>query len=144
LVLQVIERYPSVPMLRLALEAAKNPALQEEATTVAMAVARKIGGQVEVKKLLEQMQQEPVKVEIIKATYGAGNRQKDVTAILRKYVVDFPLILMPRESYNSALGGDPAPGVVKKLKVQYRMDGKVGAAAFPENTAILKLPVPKR
>ena len=36
---------------------------------------------------------------------------------------DFPLIVLPSDSYNSAFGGDPVPSVVKKLKVQYRLSG---------------------
>ncbi|MBN1854980.1 MAG: HEAT repeat domain-containing protein [Pirellulales bacterium] len=137
LVLQVMERYPSVPMLRLAVESAKNPALRDKATGVAMTVASKIGGGADVQKLFEQVQREPVKVEILKATYGAGDTLKDVTSILQKHARDFPLIVLPSSSYNEAFGGDPIPNVVKQLKVQYRMDGKSGEVVFPENAPIL-------
>nr|MBC8874476.1 PBS lyase [Planctomycetota bacterium] len=85
---------------------------------------------------------DPVKVEIIKAEYGAGTTWKDVTAILGRHVRDFPLIALPSSSYNSSLGGDPVPGIVKQLKVQYKMNGKAGEAAFPENATIM-LPMPK-
>jgi len=81
-------------------------------------------------------------VEIIKAEYGAGASRKDVTEILRKCVGGLPLISLPSSKYNDAFGGDPASGVVKQLKVQYRIDGKAGEATFPEDAAIL-LPVPK-
>ena len=50
---------------------------------------------------------------------------------------------MPPESYNMALGRDPAPGVVKKLTVQYRPADEDGEAAFAENTEVLMLLVPK-
>lgn len=142
LVLQVIERYPSVGMLRLAIEAAKTPSLKDNANAVAISVAQKIGGKADVKELMAQIDRKPVKIEIVKATYGAGNKQKDVTAVLKKCARDFPLIMLPAKSYNAAFGGDPVPGVVKKLKVQYRMDGKAGEVEFAENATIL-LPVPK-
>ncbi len=142
LVLEVIARYPSVEMLRLAVEAGKTPGLKDAAAAAALAVAQKIGGSANVQALLEQLGQEPVKIEILKAQYGAGSKQKDVTEILRRYVKGFPLIVLPSKSYNSAFGGDPAPGIVKQLKVQYRIDGKAGEAVFTENATIL-LPVPK-
>jgi HEAT repeat protein len=142
LVLEVLGRYPSIDALRLAVETAKIPSLKNEAAAAALAIAQKIGGSTDVQKLLSQVGQEPVKVEIVKAEYGAGNKSVDVTAILRKHARDLPLIVLPSSSYNTAFGGDPAGGVVKQLKVQYRMDGKAGEAVFQENDTIL-LPVPK-
>jgi hypothetical protein len=124
-------------MLRLAVEAAKDPALKDDATRVSLAIAQKIGGSVRVQDLLAQIGHDPVKVEIVKAEYGAGSTFKDVTQILRKHVRDFPLIVLPSSSYNSSLGGDPLPGVVKQLKVQYRIDGKPGEATFTENATIM-------
>jgi len=142
LVLEILERYPSIDSLKLAVETAKLPALKNEAAATAMAIAQKIGGSADVQQLLAQVGQTAVKIEIVKAEYGAGDKRVDVTAILRKHVRDFPLIVLPSSSYNSAFGGDPAGGVVKQLKVQYRMDGKAGEAAFEENATIL-LPAPK-
>ena len=110
LVLDVLQRYPSLDMLKLAVETAKIPALKNEAAAASLAIAEKIGGSADVQKLLTQMGQEPVKVEIIKAEYGAGDKRVDVTAILRKHVRDFPLIVLPSSNYNSAFGGDPAAG----------------------------------
>ena len=83
-----------------------------------------------------------MKIEIIKAEYGTGTKWKDVSAILCRHVRDFPLIALPSSSYDSAFGGDPVPGVVKQLKVQYRMNGKEGEASFQENATIM-LPMPK-
>ncbi len=138
-----LEKYASPDMLRLALEAKKDPALKDDATRVSMAIVGKIAGNsAEARKLLLQMGQSPVKVEIIKAQYGAGAKQKDVTEILRKHVGGLPLITLPSPQYNSAFGGDPAPGVVKQLKIQYRIDGKAGETSFPENATIM-LPAPK-
>lgn len=141
LVLEVLERYPSIDTLRLAVETAKVPALKTDATAAAMAIAQKIGGSADVQQLLTQVGQAPVKIEIVKAEYGAGDKRVDVTAILRKHVRAFPLIVLPSSGYNAAFGGDPAGGVVKQLKVQYRMDGKAGEATFEENATIM-LPMP--
>ena len=61
--------------------------------------------------------------------------------MLRKHAADLPLIALPSATYN-AIFGDPFPGSVKQLKIQYRINGKVADATFPENALIL-LPVPK-
>jgi len=137
-----LDRYASPDMLRLALEAAKNPALKDDAGRIAMVIAQRLGGNsAEARKLLLQMGQNPVKVEIIKAEYGAGARQKDVTETLRRHVRDLPLISLPSPKYNTAFGGDPVPGTVKQLKIQYRINGKSGQASFPED-AVIMLPMP--
>jgi hypothetical protein len=52
------------------------------------------------------------------------------------------LITLPATSYNNSFGRDPSPGRVKKLKIQYRINGKPGTASFDENALIL-LPLPK-
>jgi len=142
LVLEVLERYPSIDTLRLAVEAAKVPSLKNDAARVSLVIAEKIGGSVDVQKLLAQFGHEPVKVEIIKAEYGAGTKFKDVTESLRQHVRDLPLIILPSSSYNASLGGDPAPGIVKQLKVRYRINGKSGEASFTEN-ATITLPIPE-
>jgi HEAT repeat protein len=143
LVLEVIGRYPSAAMLSLALEATKVPELKNEAVAVALIIADKTGSRsAELQKMLGEMGHGTVKIEIVKAEYGAGNSVKDVTTILRKHVHDFPVIVLPSPSYNATFGGDPAPGVVKQLKVQYRMAGKPGEVSLPENASIV-LPMPK-
>ncbi|MDH3717147.1 MAG: DUF3395 domain-containing protein, partial [Planctomycetota bacterium] len=55
-----------------------------------------------------------------------------------------PLSSPPLSSpkYNEAFGGDPAPGVVKELKIQYRIDDHASEVTFAENAPIL-LPMPK-
>jgi hypothetical protein len=62
--------------------------------------------------------------------------------MLRKRAGDLPLITLAAGSYNASFGGDPASGVVKKLRVQYRINGKSGEASFAENALII-LPMPK-
>jgi hypothetical protein len=143
LVLEVIGRYPSADMLALALETAKIPELKNEAVAVALLIAQKTGGKsVALQKMLTEMGHGLVKIEIVKAEYGAGSNVKDVTTILRKHVHDFPVIVLPSPSYNATFGGDPAPGSVKQLRVQYRMAGKPGDVTFTENASI-QLPKPK-
>jgi len=143
LVLEVLERYPSKDALDLAVEAAKVPTLKNDAARACLVIAEKIGGpSAEVQKVLAQVGHEPVKVEIIKAEYGEGTKFKDVTEVLRQHVRDFPLIILRSPSYNASFGGDPSPGIVKQLKVRYRINGREGEASFNENATIL-LPVPK-
>ena len=143
LVIEVMARYPSLDMFKLALDAAKVPSLKEDATAASLAIAQKIGGDsADVKTLLAQIGQGPVKVEIVKAEYGEGAKFKDVTEVLRKHVRDFPLIVLPSASYNASFGGDPVPGTAKQLKIQYRINGKDGQASFAENATIM-LPMPE-
>jgi HEAT repeat protein len=143
LVLEVLDRYPSVEMLRLAVEAVKVPSLKDEATAISLAIAQQIRAEpAEIRKLLANVSYAPTKVDIIKAEYGVGDKWKDVTEILRRYVGDFPVIVLPGASYNAGFGGDPVPGVRKELKIQYRINGKPGEISLPENATIV-LPVPK-
>ena len=129
--------------LRLTVDAAKTPSLKTDAAGAALIIAQKLGGaSADVQKLLIQIGQEPVKIEILKAEYGAGKTFRDVTATVRQQVRDFPLIVLPQPSYNASFGGDPVGGVVKELKIQYRLNGKAGEASFAENATIL-LPLPK-
>jgi HEAT repeat protein len=143
LVLEVMSRYPSAGMLPLALQATRIPQLKNEALAVAMLVAGKTGARsAELQRLLAEGGKGMVKIEIIKAEYGAGTNVKDVTTILRKHVHDFPIIVLPSPSYNATFGGDPAPGTPKQLKIQYRMAGKLGEVSLKENASI-ELPKPK-
>ncbi len=143
LVFEVLQRYPSLEGLRLAVEAGKSAPLQDEASEAAQFIAQKLGARgPEVQALLAQLGREPIRLEILKAEYGAHGKYVDVTAILRRYARDLPLVLLPSESYNASFGGDPVPNVVKQLRVQYRINGKPGEATFTENATIL-LPMPK-
>lgn len=143
LVLQVLQLYPSVETLRVAVKASESEELKDDATRAALLIVQKIGGKdASAKELLDKIGLKPVKLEIIQAEYGAGDAKKDVTAMIRKQAGDLPLIGLASDSYNSAFGGDPAPGVVKQLKILYRMNGKQGEATFAENATIL-LPMPK-
>ena len=103
LVLEVLLRYPSDEMQAIALEAAKVPALKDEASLVVMGMASKGINRAELGKALAQAGHTPVKLEIIKAEYGAGEKTKDVTAILRQYAKNYRIIFLPSASYNESL-----------------------------------------
>ncbi len=143
MVLGILARYPSVAGLKMAIDAEKTPALKEEARNTALAITAKLGAKApEAKALLEKLDLGSAKVEIVKATYGAGTNQKDVTEVVKKHAAGLPLITLPGDTYNGAFGGDPAPGVAKQLKVQYKLNDKAGEATFAEN-ALIVLPLPK-
>ena len=143
LVLDVLKLHPSVAGLNLALKTMQIAAVKDEATQVALVIAQKVRGKgADISKLLSQSGLGKVKLEIVKAEYGAGETQKDITAVLKKQAGDLPLITLASTSYNASFGGDPSPGVVKQLKVQYLMNGKLGEASFAEN-ALIVLPMPK-
>jgi HEAT repeat protein len=143
LVLTVLEKYPSSDGLTVVMKARQVPALKEDSARVALAIIQKLGTKAgDARELLARLGLDPMKVEIIKAEYGAGAKQKDVTETLKQHAGDMPLISLPSPSYSASFGGDPAPGTVKQLKVQYRINGKAGEASFPED-AIVMLPMPK-
>ncbi len=138
LVLDVLKRYPSEETLKQAIKAMKVADLKEDATQATLVIASKLGGKdIDVKSMLAAAGLDKVKLEIIKAEYGAGATQKDVTAILQKQVGDLPLLTLESASYNASFGGDPAPGSVKQLKVQYKLNGKTGEATFAEDALIV-------
>jgi hypothetical protein len=142
-VLVVLERYPNADTFKVAAKATQIPALKEDATRVALAIAQKLGASAaDLPALLATIGLGPMKVEIVKAEYGAGTTQKDVTALIQQQVRDLPLITLQSANYNASFGGDPAPGISKQLKVQYRINGKPGEASFAEN-AVIMLPMPK-
>jgi HEAT repeat protein len=142
LVLDVLALYPSKEALTLAIKVMQVPALKDEATQATLVIAQKLGGKVDVSEQLAKAGLERVKLEIIKAEYGSGSTQKDVTAVIRKQAGDLPLITLAAASYNASFGGDPLPGSVKQLKIQYRINGKAGEASFAEDALII-LPMPK-
>jgi HEAT repeat protein len=143
MVLEVAKRYPSLSMLKLAAQSTDVPTLKTDATLAAMAIAQKLGSnRDDVKKLLAEFDLKPPMIQIVKAEYGAGKKWKDVTENLQSAASGLPSIPLSPSKYNDAFGGDPAPGVVKVLKIQYRINGKAGTVTFAENAPIL-LPIPK-
>ncbi len=143
LILDVCRIQPSVETLKLAIKFMKVPELKEDATQTTLLVAQKLGAKgINVSEQLGKAGFEKVKVEIVKAEYGSGATQKDVTAIVKKQAGDLPLITLAADGYNASFGGDPAPNTVKQLKIQYKINGKSGEATFAEN-ALIVLPMPK-
>lgn len=143
LVLDVLKSKPHLETLKVAVKTMQVPELKDEATAVALAIAQKLGSKgADVKDLLSKAGLEPVKVEIVKAEYGSGSNMKDVTEALQKQVGELQLISLSSPSYNTFFGGDPAPGAVKQLKVQYKINGKASEVSFAEDAVII-LPMPK-
>jgi HEAT repeat protein len=143
LVLAVLQRYPSIDTLGVAIRALDKPALKKDAELTAMTIGAKLGGKSdEADKMLAKAGIELPRIQIIKAEYGAGTSLKDVTAVLQAHAGVTPQIALPSPKYNESFGGDPAEGVVKQLRVQYRINGKPGEATFAENAPI-ELPLPK-
>lgn len=137
LVLDVIKLHPSKETLAIAIKQLKTPDLKDAATEAVLVAAQKLGAKkIDVSAELAKAGLEKVKLEIVKAEYGAGTNQKDVTDTLRKSAGDLPLISLDK-GYNATFGGDPAAGQVKQLKVQYKLNGKAGEASYPEDALII-------
>jgi len=92
------------------------------------------------KDMKKAMAEKNVKVEIIKATYGAGDKWIDVTKELAKRARKSRYIEVPR--FNS-LAGDPIQGTPKRLKIEYKVNGVAGKVELSEKQPIL-LPTPKK
>jgi HEAT repeat protein len=143
LVLEALERHPSEDGLKVVVKAAKFPGLKDDVRQASLVIAQKVkGDRTAVRQALAEIGVKPVKIEIVKAEYGAGNSKRDVTEALKKDVGDFSVINLHAPSFNKSFGGDPAPGATKQLVVEYRLDGQSGKATFAENEVIM-LPTPK-
>lgn len=75
-------------------------------------------------------------VEIISASYGAGNRRQDVTARLREQIRGDRLSVRVN---NSLADRDPAPKQIKTLIVRYRSSDQTREVRVTENE-VLNLP----
>lgn len=143
LVIEVLKLHPSTDGLKFAIQAAQVPEVKDEAMNATLVISQKVGAKgVDVSELLSKVGLAKVKLEIVKAEYGAGATQKDVTEIVRKHAKDSPLVSLPNSSFNVAFGGDPISGSVKQLKIKYVMNDKPGEATFAED-ALIVLPQPK-
>jgi hypothetical protein len=60
------------------------------------------------------------RIEVLEATYGAGDRRRDVTGFVRSQVRGNSLQLFVS---NAALGGDPAENQRKRLRIIYLWQG---------------------
>lgn len=142
LIIDAAGRYPSITMLEIAAQLNESPTLKNEAQAAAIAIAQKLDSSPRVQQLLDRLDLQEMKIEIVRASYGAEDEQVDVTARLQKQVGKLPIILLDNPNYNSNFGGDPAPGKPKQLRIEYRIDGREGKAVFEENASVA-LPIPK-
>jgi HEAT repeat protein len=143
LVLEVLTLHPSVDGLNVAIRAQNVSELKNDSTQATLIIVKKLADKgVDVSALVADDGLDPVKLEIVRAVYGTGDKSRDVTAIIRRQADNSRWISLASTSYNASFGGDPVPGHVKELKIQYRIDGKPGEASFAENSLIL-LPMPK-
>ena len=143
LVLDILKRYPTVDNLKMTITLMKVPELKDDATQAMLVIAQKLSGKgVDIKELLATAGIEKMKLEIVKAEYGSGATQKDVTAVLQQQAGELPIITLVSASYNASFGGDPLPGSTKQLKIQYKINGKAAEASFVED-ALIVLPMPK-
>jgi len=141
-VIDAVKRTPTMDMLRMTVDAGEVPELRDEAReAAAMIVTKMANAPPEAWQMAAKLGLPKVQVEILRATYGAGAAQRDVTTPLKKLVGSVPLIPLQAAGYNASFGGDPAPGQSKRLTIQYRMEGKQGEASFAEDAPIL-LPMP--
>jgi HEAT repeat protein len=142
LLLNVLSRYPSPEGLALAAELVKTPSLKVDAYKSIVTIVQKIdANSPQVQSVLAEAGLRQAKVEILKAEYGGKESMKDVTGLVRSCAHGFALIPLMKSSYNEAFGGDPAPGVMKELRIEYRLNDKAGKATFAENASIF-LPTP--
>ena len=135
LVVDVMERYPSLGMMDAAMSAQPLPKVKDSVYRAALMIAAKLPESEEVKSRLNKLGQKPVKLEIIKAEYGSAETKRDVTEVVRKQVRDLPVIPLTA-TYNKSFGGDPAANAKKSLTIQYRLNGKEGTATFAEDDSI--------
>ncbi|HXY35497.1 MAG TPA: HEAT repeat domain-containing protein, partial [Planctomycetaceae bacterium] len=151
LVLDVLKlkKYQSPATLQLVARFTRDyPKFNHETSQAALFIGRELGDEKhsstadEVRHILAQAKLETVKLEIVSASYGAGDKKKDVTKTLQKLAGDVQLITLPSPSYATVFGGDPAPGATKQLTINYKINGKPDEAYFGENAVII-LPMPR-
>jgi len=103
-------------------------------------VARELGGPEVAKALVAELgkvpppakQQAPRVLAIKKAQYGAGGQWADVTGMLVAAVSNNSLSI----EASNGLAGDPAPNVVKELRVTYSLGGEEHSAVVPEGQTL--------
>ncbi len=137
LLMEILKRYPSAETFRLAAEARQVPEIKADATAAMLAISQALGNNSkELELLLSKDGLRKVQLEIVRAEYGAGESQTEVTKVLQRLAKDQAWIPLPSANYNEVFEGDPAPGMAKQLTIQYRMDGKPGEVTLAENAMI--------
>jgi hypothetical protein len=78
--------------------------------------------------------QQTSRLKIVAAVYGAESNYVDVTSVLQSLVKEDSLIV---KVYNSTFNIDPAPGVVKALRVTYRLGERVKTVVIRESETLV-------
>jgi hypothetical protein len=73
-------------------------------------------------------------LEIVKAEYGEGTRWRDVTTLVSQQVNGNAVRM---DVTNSTMGGDPAPAVVKSLRVDYSYQDQRRTVTVSENAQLI-------
>jgi hypothetical protein len=79
----------------------------------------------------------PGQLNILSATYGSGNRTRDVTRVLQSMIRNGRLNTMVN---NTTMGTDPAPGAPKTLRVTYSVGRAGSQQAVVQEGGQLNLP----
>ena len=141
--LQELKKKSPIDLLAFAEELEVENASAMRTQDMMFAILKQLAGDdVDAHQLLAQIGDSDIKVEITEAEYGADTTYVAVTEQVRQHVGGVPWITLPSASYSDTFGSDPVPGVAKELKIKYRINGKPGQAAFPEDSVIL-LPIPE-
>ena len=86
------------------------------------------------KSLATSVAGKAAELKITKASYGAGDRQADVTGKLAAAAANGSLTI---KAENALSGGDPAPGVAKSLRADYTLDGIAKSEVVAENGTLV-------
>lgn len=106
---------------------------------IALSTARELGGPAVAKALVDQLgpiekgvEKKPALLTIKKAEYGAEDRWADVTQAVAAAVRNNALHI----TASNALAGDPAPGVVKQLRIVYAIGDREQTITVKENDTV--------
>ena len=90
----------------------------------------------QLRALREEVANEDLKVEIVSATYGAGDKKVDVREKLMEKYFNGSRLLTYVGKYND-LFGDPILNTKKTLDIEYKINGETKKVSFQENAQIL-------
>lgn len=93
---------------------------------------KRIKGSGEIKSFTAQETEKPTGLEIIEAKYWTSKATKDVTRKLREKLTDNRL----QTTATNEIDGDPDPGEVKKLTINYRNNGTGFTKEYTEGDRI--------
>ncbi len=151
LVLEILaqKRYRSLETLRLAAKLTRDlPKLNKEATQTTLTIAREMGDEKhsatadEARDILAHAEARQGEARNRESRVRRGKQRKrcheDAAKARRRHPVHFAAVTQLHRRVRRRSG----PGTAKKLKIQYKIDGKSGDETFADN-AIVILPMPK-